>query len=136
MIVYCNYCLQPAKLVTGDYLYPHIHFFNDKIPAHSVYFWHCKPCDAWVGTHKNSKKNPPLGSLANKELRIARRNAHAVFDTLFKDKAMTRTEAYRWLSEALGLPVDDCHIALFTIEQCEKTVDAVTIKNIDDEVTG
>jgi hypothetical protein len=38
----------------------------------------CVPCDAYVGTHKNSKDHKPLGFLANRGLREARKAAHLV----------------------------------------------------------
>lgn len=40
--VLCNYCLNPAKLVTGADIYPH------RPDLYSKQFWECKPCDAHI----------------------------------------------------------------------------------------
>jgi len=44
--------------------------------------YYCKEDDAYVGTHKNSRKS--LGTMANKELRERRKKAHRVLDPLWK----------------------------------------------------
>jgi len=98
--------------------------------------WLCKPCDAYVGCHNNTKK--PLGTMANRETREWRKKAHAVYDTLwdsgFKDKyweldgkdrrAMKymrrkRKELYERISKDFGYEV---HIGSSNIEQCKKII--------------
>lgn len=64
----CPYCNKAAELVDGTAVYPHRSDLAHKR------FWLCKPCDAWVGTHRDSKKHLPLGRLADKELREAKRS--------------------------------------------------------------
>lgn len=81
-------------------------------------------CDAYVGAHKGS--NRPLGTLANKALRESRRVAHGVFDPLWKSGAMSRDQAYAWLSAQLGVPPEKCHIAMFTEEQCRRVVEVTS----------
>jgi len=44
-----------------------------------------------------------MGRLANAQLRSARRDAHASFDSLWRDGAMSRSQAYAWLAAALGI---------------------------------
>lgn len=93
--------------------------------------WRCDPCDAHVGIHKNSKKNKPLGRLANKELRIWKGKAHKAFDVLWKikmkrdecTKSEARNAGYKWLAEKLGIKRRDCQIGMFDLEQCERTVE-------------
>ena len=48
----------------------------------------------------------------------ARRSAHDSFDRLWKEKKMTRSAAYKWLSEKLKLPKRRCHIKQFNESQC------------------
>lgn len=113
--VICTYCNQPARLVTGDKVYPHL-------PTLFVRrYWMCAPCKAWVGVHKNSP-DAPMGTIANRELRMARMNAHQAFDRLWKKHGMPRTMAYAILSGMMGIRKKDCHIGFFNIEQCERVV--------------
>ena len=110
----CPYCKQRAELVTGETIYPHIP------ELYGSCFWRCRPCQAWVGCHKNTCK--PMGRLANTELRNARMAAHRVFDSLWKDHGWSRTKAYKWLAEQLDIPVEVCHIGMFDMEYCKHVI--------------
>lgn len=129
----CPYCDQPSKLVTGADIYPH------RRDLRKLKFWHCKPCKAWVGCHRPNRKfgydgTQPLGRLANAELRKAKSAAHAAFDPLWRGKMQrdgkgqveARNAGYAWLSEQLGVGVDDCHIGMFDVETCERVVAVCT----------
>lgn len=109
---YCQYCRQPAKMVTGEQVYPQRPELWHKA------FWVCEPCDARVGTHPGTTK--PLGLLVNDEGRRARMRAHRAFDRLWLDGLMTRSAAYRWLAEQLGMERRKTHIGYFTATQCER----------------
>lgn len=113
-VVVCPYCRYLAKLVDSEIIYGKSYGM--------IYL--CKPCDAYVGTHKNSGK--PLGTLANGKLRKLRKSAHREFDPLWKSKLVSRPSAYKWLSKKLGIDGRDCHIAMFSIDQCNDVVDAVS----------
>ena len=127
----CPYCGQQAKLVHGDVIYPH------RGDLHSLLFWQCAPCDAYVGCHKNgatflvnkrqvrSDGTIPLGRLANAELRKAKSAAHAAFDPLWRSGQMTRRGAYAWLAGAIGISADDCHIGMMDVDGCKAVVDVV-----------
>lgn len=78
--------------------------------------WRCKPCDAYVGCHKGT--NDALGRLANKELRVLKMEAHKYFDLIWKNKNLTRSDAYKWLSEKLSIEPEYTHIGMFS----EKTL--------------
>ena len=112
----CPYCGNDAELTTGYKVYPH------RLDLADLKIWACMPCDAWVGTHKNSPTNEPLGRLANAELRRAKMAAHAAFDPLWKSGQMTRKEAYKRLSEKMGLTPNETHIGMFDVEQCKTVV--------------
>lgn len=109
--VFCQYCNQPAALVTGTVIYPHRPDLAQKL------FYHCLPCEAYVGCHPNTVK--PLGVLANAELRMAKCRAHEVFDLIWKEGYMPRGKAYTWLGKELNLTSP--HIGEMTVHQCVRT---------------
>ena len=112
----CHHCGQASKLVTGMEVYPH------RPDLSTLHFYMCTPCGAWVGTHKGTKT--PLGTPANAALRVARSRAHAAFDPIWRDGKKSRSVAYAWLSQQLGLSKSDTHIGMFSADQCEATVAA------------
>lgn len=72
-------------------------------------------CQGKHGAHKNGQ---PLGIPADKETKRARMDAHETFDTLWKGGQMSRSFAYQWMQEQMGLSSEEAHIGRFTIEQC------------------
>lgn len=115
MNVTCPYCDRAAMLVPGREIYPH------RADLHHREFWSCPPCGAYVGCHENTAN--PLGRLANAELRVAKVQAHAAFDPLWRDGQMKRKAAYRWLAQQLGIEFKACHIGWFDVEQCRRVVE-------------
>lgn len=73
-----------------------------------------------MGCHPNT--TIALGRIANKELREAKKEAHKYFDMIWKNKNLTRQEAYTWLSQQLNLQREQTHIGMFNIQQCKDTV--------------
>lgn len=120
--VLCDYCHQPAELVTGREIYP------SRADLSSLKFWACTPCGAYVGCHRDSD-NFPLGRLANAELRTAKRLTHALFDPLWKNGAMRRPEAYAWLANELGIKARECHIGMFDVEMCKRAREVIRNKS-------
>lgn len=120
-MVTCPYCGKAAVLTNSAEVYGHSYGM----------IWICRPCKAWVGTHKDGK-NTPLGRLANAELRVWKKKAHAWFDNLWKakirrdhcGKTVARKAGYAWLAKQLGLDVDDCHIGMFDIDMCKRAIEA------------
>ena len=110
----CPYCFAPAEQVTGKDIYPHRHDLK------LVAFWQCKPCDAYVGCHKDTNK--PLGRLADKELRGWKQETHRAFDPIWQMGDTPRTKAYEWLAEQLNIPYGECHIGNFDIETCRAAI--------------
>ena len=110
----CHYCNGPVKCVMGGVIYPR------RPDLWKKNFWLCKPCEAWVGCHPNTKK--PLGIVANAELRKLKSEVHANFDPLWKDGRMSRKEAYAWLSHVLAIPIEETHVGMFTNELCERAI--------------
>ena len=113
----CPYCGGHAGLVTGVDIYPH------RPALASRQFWKCAPCGAYVGCHPGTLK--PLGRLANAELRSWKVRAHAAFDPHWRDRGMTRQQAYQWLAAELGLTQSECHIGMFDVTLCQLVVEVV-----------
>ncbi len=119
--VLCDYCQQSAELVDSVVVYGRSYGM----------IWLCRPCDAYVGVHKNSPRHAPLGRLANAELRYWKRRAHAAFDPLWQrkmardrvSKSEARKLAYHWLAEQLGLSVQQCHIGMFDVATCQRVME-------------
>lgn len=111
-ITECRFCLSSVKLVENAVIYGR----NYGWPW--VYL--CEGCGAYVGTHPNTKS--PLGTIADKQTREARKSAHAAFDRLWREDHMQRGAAYQWLADKLGHTRESCHIGMFEVEQCAAVV--------------
>lgn len=111
--VCCDYCGSAAALVDSAEVYGRSY----------GPMWLCRPCDAYVGTHKNSRNHAPLGRLANRELREAKKAAHAAFDPLWRSGRKDRQQAYGWLSEQLEIPMAKTHIGMFDLDLCRRTIE-------------
>lgn len=110
----CQYCGLPSILVGGQAVYP-------KFPAWwERFFYACPPCDAYVGCHPGTKV--ALGTLANAELRAMRKRAHRAFDRTWKGGDRSRSQAYKWLANQLGITSQQCHVAMFDVQQCQKII--------------
>ena len=113
MKVICPYCQADAKLTDSQCVYRRSYGL----------IWICFPCMAWVGVHKNSPANVPLGRLANAELRQWKQRAHAAFDPLWREGDMRRKQAYAWLAERMGMSRKQCHIGMFDVAECKRVVE-------------
>lgn len=51
--------------------------------------------------------------------------AHKSFDNLWKNKKMSRDEAYRLLSKEMNLPKEKTHIGMFNEKQCRKVLEII-----------
>lgn len=111
----CPYCGNKAEWVSNDVIY-------GKRFGKSYMCYYCKPCDAYVGCHKNSHK--ALGTMANRELRKLRMEAHKAFDVLWKSGLMTRKEAYALLSTEFS--GREMHIGESDEKTCKKIIKVCT----------
>lgn len=122
----CQYCNKPARLVKGYDIYPH------RPDLAHLFVWQCKPCDAYVGCHRKgayvnelkreSDGTVPLGTLANRELRAARKVAHDAIDPYWRVKGFKRTLVYDRLAKLMQIPKDECHIGMFDVKRCQEAV--------------
>lgn len=81
------------------------------------YVYLCDNCGAYVGMHPFT--NIPLGTLADRPTRDARKNCKKPFEAIWRNGNMSRTDAYIWLAGELNIPVSECHFGWFDIAQCE-----------------
>jgi len=112
--VVCPYCHQDALLVNSEQVYGPGRDFG--------MFWMCRPCQAWVGVHKDSPTYTPLGRLADAELRKWKGMVHQALDPLWKTGRVKRFEAYEILAGLLGIPNSKCHVGEFDVETCKRAV--------------
>lgn len=125
--VICPYCVKPAVLADSAEVYGGRSYGM---------IWLCRPCNAYVGVHKDNKNHIPLGRLANAELREWKKKAHTAFDPLWKakierdgcSKTKARNAGYAWLAGQLGIKVKRCHIGMFDVDACKAVVDVCTNK--------
>lgn len=107
----CPYCKNETEYVDSSVIYGKSYGM--------IYL--CKKCDAYCGVHKGTDK--ALGRIANAELRQWKKEAHKYFDIIWKENHEKRHNAYKYLSEHLGLPIEYTHIGMFSVETCKKVVD-------------
>jgi hypothetical protein len=63
-----------------------------------------------------------MGIPADEPTKRSRGMAHRIFDQLWKDGWVTRSEAYTWMQTKMGLTADEAHIGRFTREQCAELI--------------
>ena len=87
----------------------------------------CRGCGAHVGIHPFT--NIPLGYLANKLEREARKRAKAQFNKIWRGDIEFRNRAYSWLANRMGIPRSECHFGMFDVTQCEQAMVIMTYRN-------
>ncbi len=110
----CPYCGSSTELKNSSIVYQRDY----------GWLWICSrfpECNTYVGCHKGT--TTPLGRLADKQLRLWKGNAHALFDRKWKKGKMKRGQAYRWLADKLGIEPEKTHIGMFDVEQCKRVVE-------------
>lgn len=108
----CQYCNKEAVWTENKAIY-------GKNYGKSYMCYYCKPCNAYVGCHKNSKA--PLGTMANAELREWRKKAHAEFDPIWKNRSQkNRGKLYEEISRHFG---KDIHIGASDLVMCQRIIE-------------
>lgn len=110
----CNVC-QGTRVIYTE---------NKILYKYNVGIWpmcyYCLSCRASVSCHDGT--NIPKGLLANREVKAYRTRAHEAFDRIWMRKIMTRFEAYQWLADTLGVPVEMASISRLSKENLIRTV--------------
>lgn len=127
---YCH-CGCRAELKNAQFVYGPGHDYGN--------LWVCgnyPSCNSYVGCHKGT--NNPLGTLADAELRELRKEAHALFDPLWKEKKIhkidpsftpginARKKAYGWLSDQMFIEQRNCHFSQMSKQQLRKAIRILT----------
>lgn len=107
----CRFCRSSVQIATHQEVYGRDY-------SDWPYMYLCENCGACVGMHPFT--NIPLGTLADRATREARKHCKKPFEAIWRNGQMSRTEAYTWLAGELGIPVDECHFGWFDISQCEQ----------------
>lgn len=105
----CPYCDGPVRLVVNSEIY------RGRAYGDWPYAYLCRPCDAFVGLHPET--DLPLGTLANRELREARKVAKRLWSMVASAERMDRTQAYAWLAKRMRIPPAECHFGHFNLQR-------------------
>jgi len=116
----CQHCNAAVKLVNNSEIYGGREF------GEWPWAYRCTGCGAYVGLHPFTAI--PLGTLANSEMRNARKTLKEAFNPLWQHGSMTRSEAYAWLAQQMGISEGECHIGWFDVKQCTKALAIVKRK--------
>ncbi len=122
MKIFCTGCGTEvdARLTDGSEMYSH----RDDLDSHQ--FWICDTCGAFVGCHPRSTR--PLGYLASSEIKVWRKNIHAILDPLWKKKKIGRSQAYAYIGNRLGRTYHTAEI--YSVEEGKQIYEIVkTLKD-------
>ncbi len=108
----CNLCGGEVEYITNDKIYGKQYG--------SGWCYHCKQCNAYVGTNKLRPKEA-LGILATEEMKSWKISCHKLFDKLWKEDGYKRGECYKWLADEMRIPVDECHFGYFDIPKLRQS---------------
>lgn len=111
----CPYCQKEAVWTENKAIYGRNY-------GMSYMCYLCKPCNAYVGCHENSRR--PLGTMANAELREWRKKTHAILDPIWKNKKMSRGQVYTMLQDHFGKEI---HVGASDVEQCKAIINFLSI---------
>ena len=113
----CPYCGSHSVLRSADGIYRN----NDKNTM--LYVCSRYPvCDSYVRVHPGTKI--PMGTMADRQLRALRNEAHRNFDQLHKKGLMSKEEAYHWLASILAAPLGQAHIGYLGEYYCRQVIEA------------
>lgn len=107
----CPYCSKIPGWVDNKEVY-------GKRYGKSYMCYYCRPCDAYVGCHNNSRA--PLGTMANKALRQKRMEVHSIIDPLWKRGKFSRGDVYAKLADAFGETV---HVGQSDMGRCDQIIE-------------
>lgn len=111
----CPYCGSITVLRSADGIY------QDN--SGHVMLYVCKNyprCDSYVRVKPGT--NIPMGTPANKELRVLRTKAHYYFDQMHTLGIMSKKEAYQWLADLFCCPLSEAHIGMMGEYYCQQVI--------------
>lgn len=112
----CPHCQSPVIRVNN------VQIYGREYGAWPWAYLCTKPaCDSYVGIHP--KTDIPIGTLATKPMREARKAAKAAFSPLWEKQGMEKDAAYSWLAEKMGIAdMNHCHVGWFDVAQCNQVI--------------
>lgn len=105
----CPKCKQQVEIITEMRLYNRVHDGSKYIG--------CYECNLYVKLDKRTGK--PLGYMADRKTRLARKEAHKYLDKVWRDGILTRDEAYQYLRDNLHKSRSEGHIAKLNKTECD-----------------
>ena len=114
-IIRCPYCGGTAILRDASFVYG-THSHGGQVYVCS----HYPSCNSYVGVHPGTKI--PKGTLANRELRQKRIQAHRIFDQIWQQGILSKPEAYRWVADKFCLTDKQAHIGQFSNYMCDQLI--------------
>lgn len=81
----------------------------------------CPKCHKHVNVHRGT--NIAMGFPGDSEVKLWRKFTHYIFDQLWRKKNGNRKKCYTWLSKNLGIDQEECHIGMFTSEECKRAIE-------------
>lgn len=105
----CRYCAGQVELVNNSQIYGREY-------GDWPFAYRCEDCKSYVGLHPDT--DIPLGTLATAQLRKDRNTSKDMFHKLKAKRGFTRSLAYEWLANKMGIRVGECHFGWFDQEQC------------------
>lgn len=110
----CRYCKGEVVLVPNEQVY-------GKPYGNWPYMYICISCEAYVGLHPHT--DLPLGTMADKPLRMARKIHKKFFQQLLETWDKSRGQLYKWLADQMEIDSKQCHWSLFELADCAKAGD-------------
>lgn len=114
-MIRCPYCGGTAVLRDASYVY------GEKSRGGQLYVCsHFPVCNSYVGVHPGTQI--PKGTLANRELRQKRIQAHRIFDQIWIQGILSKDNAYRWMADKFCLNDSQAHIGQFSGYMCDQLI--------------
>lgn len=112
----CPYCGGSVVFRSADGIY------RDNSNGTMLYVCsHYPECDAYVRVRDGTRI--PVGTMADRKLRMLRKTAHDYFDQLYQSGLMEKQEAYQWLSHLIDAPLSEAHIGYLGEYYCRLVID-------------
>lgn len=112
----CPYCGSTVIYRSADGIY------QDNSRGAMLYVCsHYPNCDTYVRTHAGTRI--PVGSMANRELRLLRKTAHHYFDRLYESGIMSKEDAYYLLAGMIDAPLSQAHIGYLSDYYCKQVIE-------------